>query len=139
MTEERTGARPSILGLWLDSAIGNMVEEVCKLEGYAPERAETARQAMTLLERDSQPFIIAMDNIHGNPEAQDLLKWLLTRPDLRRRARVVGMMGYHRRDLCSELGVDEVLVLPFTINQMLVVFEQERAQLSGRSTDRENH
>lgn len=140
---EHIGTRPGVLGLWAERTLGRMIEEVCSLEGYNFREVGTADEAIAMLEHDNQCYIIAMDNIHSSSEAERLLQVFPSRPELRSRVRVVGMMANHRAEYFSSgpLGstLDAIVIMPFTFDEFIQVIEEQSASLQGDATREDSH
>jgi CheY-like chemotaxis protein len=119
--------RPYILFLYFDPSLPRMVSEVLNLEGYAVVEVTTMAQAVAALRWLPGNGIVLFDNLQLHVEGQQFLEMLRHEPDFRARLRTICMAAeVNCTRARQEYGdvLDDYLLMPFTVTQLLNVLER---------------
>ncbi len=91
MPEGTKDQQPVVFMLYFEPTLKYLIAELFNDVGYAVTTTPRAADVFTTLETSSSACLVLMDNFHVSKEAHLLLAALRARPELRRRAKVIGL------------------------------------------------
>jgi CheY-like chemotaxis protein len=114
-----TDWKPPVLVVDDDSGIRAMVREILQLEGYRVQTANDGREALAVLQRTRERYVILLGLVMPDMDGYQMLRRLEERPEERERHRVILISAQSHFAIERGLRVEGVCAKPFTCDQLL--------------------